>query len=241
MVYFSHKMTFLTTYICSLHIYAINAHLHMYIPYNYININNFCVADPIVAVEVTAAVDPTIYQPLVLQCTATIVRGITSTVDIIWTTGNTQVRRVNNVTASSNINSSSIYNDSFIIPSLKISDARNVYQCQVLINSVLPTATTADFIISIPGMYVCTTTHVRILYLHGWIALPIESNKVVYMHTYIHMHQHNNEQITICLYESKTLNVNNECLFAVHTYSCICMYVCIHYYYMYKSYYYYYV
>ena len=117
-------------------------------------VQTLCIVDPIVAVEVTAAVDPTIYQPLILQCTATTVKGITSTVDIIWTTGNTQVRRVNNVTASSNINSSSIYNDSFIIPSLRITDVRNVYQCQVLINSVLPTATTADFIISIPGTYV---------------------------------------------------------------------------------------
>ena len=120
----------------------------------FVYVQTFCIVDPIVAVEVTAAVDPTIYQPLLLKCTATIVKGITSTVDIIWTTGNTQVRRVNNVTASSNINSSSIYNDSFIIPSLRISDVRNVYQCQVLINSVLPTATTADFIISIPGTYV---------------------------------------------------------------------------------------
>ena len=86
-------------------------------------------------------------------------RGITSTVDIIWTTGNTQVRRVNNVTASSNINSSSIYNDSFIIPSLNVSDIGSVYECEVVINSVLPTGARTYFTISIPGtvrMYVCT-------------------------------------------------------------------------------------
>ena len=83
-------------------------------------------------------------------------RGITSTVDIIWTTGDTQVRRVNNVTASSNINSISVYNDSFIIPSLNISDIGSVYQCEVLVNS---TADKADFIIPLPGMYVfpCNT------------------------------------------------------------------------------------
>ena len=102
---------------------------------------------------------PAIYQPLILQCTATIVRGITSTVDIIWITGNAQVRRINNVTSSSNINSLSIYNDSFIIPSLNLSDIGSVYECEVLINSVLSTAARTDFIVTIPGMYICTCVH----------------------------------------------------------------------------------
>ena len=79
-------------------------------------------------------------------------RGISSTVDIIWTTRDTQVRRVNNVTASSNINSISVYNDSFIIPSLEISDIGSVYECEVFVNSILPTTVKTDFIIPIPGM-----------------------------------------------------------------------------------------
>ena len=107
--------------------------------------------DPIVAVEVMAVRIPAINQPLILQCTATIARGINSAVDIIWTTGDTQVRRINNVTASSNINSTSVYYDSFIIPSLNISDIDSVYQCEVLINSIVPTTANADFIITIPG------------------------------------------------------------------------------------------
>ena len=112
---------------------------------------NSCI-DPIMAVEVMAVSVPTINEPLTLQCTATIVRGISSTVDIIWTTGDTQVRRVNNVTASSNINSTAVY-DLLIIPSLDISDIGSVYQCEVLINSVIPTKAKADFIIPIPGTY----------------------------------------------------------------------------------------
>ena len=107
--------------------------------------------DPIIAVEVMTENSPTIYQPLILQCVATIVRGITSTVDIIWTTGDTQVRRVNNVTASSNINSTSVYSDSFVIPSVNISDIGSVYQCEIIINSILPTTAKANFTISIPG------------------------------------------------------------------------------------------
>ena len=105
-------------------------------------------------IKLMTTTDPAVYQPLTLQCNATIVRGITSTVDIIWTTGDTQVRRVNNVTASSNINSTSVYNDSFIIPSLDISDIGSTYQCEVLINSFLPTTAKIDYIIPIPSMYV---------------------------------------------------------------------------------------
>ena len=106
--------------------------------------------DPIVNFELTTANFPTIYQPLILQCIATIVRGITSTVDIIWTTGNTQVRRVNDVTASSNTYSRSIYNDSFIIPSLKFSDIGNVYECRALIGS---TRARKNYTIPIPGIF----------------------------------------------------------------------------------------
>jgi len=93
-----------------------------------------------------------INQPLILQCNATIVSNINGTVDIIWTTGNTQVRRVSNITVSNNINSSSVYNDSLIIPSLHISDIGSVYQCEVLINSVSPTTAKTIFMIPIPGI-----------------------------------------------------------------------------------------
>ena len=108
--------------------------------------------DPITAIEVMAVSIPAIDEPLTLQCTATIVRDITGSVDIIWTTGDTQVRRVNNVIPSGNINSTSVYNDSLIIPSLNISDIGSVYQCEVLINSFVPTMANTDFIIPIPGM-----------------------------------------------------------------------------------------
>ena len=94
-----------------------------------------------------------IYHPFTLQCNAIIEEDIVSRVDIIWTTGDTQVRRVNNITSNININSTFVYNDSFVIPSLNISDIGSVYQCEVLINSIIPITANADFIIPIPGTY----------------------------------------------------------------------------------------
>ena len=109
--------------------------------------------DPVVTVEVLATNVPKIYQPLILQCTTTIASYVTGTVDIIWTTGDTQVRRVNNVTASSNIDSTSVYNDTFTTPSLNISYIGSTYQCEVLINSNLVTEARKKYFIPIPGMY----------------------------------------------------------------------------------------
>ena len=125
---------------------------------------NSCL-DPIMDVEVMATGIPVINQPLTLQCTANIVRGISSTVDIIWTTGDTQVRRVNNVIVNSNINSTSVYNDLFIIPSLDISDIGSLYQCEVLVNSVITTKAKADYIIPIPGTYIFMYIHVYVTVL----------------------------------------------------------------------------
>ena len=78
-----------------------------------------------------------------LQCSATTVRGITSRVDIIWTTSNTEVRRMNGVSPN-DFNTLAIYNDSFVIPSLDIKDIGSVYKCEVVINSFPPT-TISDF------------------------------------------------------------------------------------------------
>ena len=141
------------------------------------------IADPVITIEATAINAPEIYRPLILQCNATIVRGITSTVDIIWTTGNTQVRRVNNVLASSNIDSSSIYNDSFIIPSLNLSDIGSVYECEVVVNSVLPSTAKTGFTVPIPGTYVRMYIHLFSYNLH----LHIYVKTCTYVHI-VHMY-----------------------------------------------------
>ena len=115
---------------------------------------------PNVTVEVTTVNNPVIDQPLILQCDVIIVGDNTNTVDIIWTNGDKQIRRVNNVTARIKMKSSSVYNDSFIIPSLDISDIGSVYECTVLINSNSSAAARSNITIPIPGMYVHIYTYI---------------------------------------------------------------------------------
>ena len=79
----------------------------------------------------------TIGDPLTLDCTVTAVRGISSSVDIIWTTGGRVVRRVDNITTDIE-NDSAIYTDSFEISSLSAIDNGREYQCRVVINANPP-------------------------------------------------------------------------------------------------------
>ena len=79
----------------------------------------------------------TIGDPLTLDCTVTAVRGISSSVDIIWTTGRRVVRRVYNITSDIE-NGYAIYTDSFEISSLSAIDNGREYQCTVVINANQP-------------------------------------------------------------------------------------------------------
>ena len=79
----------------------------------------------------------TIGDPLTLYCTVTAVRGISSSVDIVWTTGGRVVRRVDNITADAE-NDYAIYTDSFEISSLSTIDNGREYQCTVVINAYNP-------------------------------------------------------------------------------------------------------
>ena len=74
---------------------------------------------------------------LTLDCTITAVRGISSSVDIIWTTGGIELRRVEDIMADIE-NDSAIYTDSFEISSLSAIDNGREYQCTVVINASQP-------------------------------------------------------------------------------------------------------
>ena len=78
--------------------------------------------------------DLAIGDPLTLYCTVAAVRGISSSVDIIWTTGGRVVRRVNDTVANIE-NDTTVYIDSFEISSLSAIDNGRVYQCTAVINA----------------------------------------------------------------------------------------------------------
>ena len=94
----------------------------------------------------------TIGDPLTLDCTVTAVRGISSSVDIIWTTGSRVVRRVYNITADIE-NDYAIYTDSFEISSLSAIDNGREYQCIVVINAYQPVYNRNQITLIFDGKY----------------------------------------------------------------------------------------
>ena len=94
----------------------------------------------------------TVGDPLTLDCTVTAVRGISSSVDIIWTTGGRVVRRVDNITADVK-DDNAIYSDSFEISSLSAIDNGREYQCTVVINASQPVNGSDQITLIFPGEF----------------------------------------------------------------------------------------
>ena len=92
----------------------------------------------------------TIGDPLTLDCTVTAVRGISSSVDIIWTTGGRVVRRVEDIKADIE-NDDAVYTDSFEISSLSAIDNGREYQCTVVINANHPVYNSDQITLIFPG------------------------------------------------------------------------------------------
>ena len=72
-------------------------------------------------------------QSLTLECDTITVRGITSRVDILWSSGDTELKRINNVNISLTINDSELYEVSYTIPLLSTADDGRGIQCEVAI------------------------------------------------------------------------------------------------------------
>ena len=83
---------------------------------------------------VTAPNTQTVGQSLTLQCEVTTVSGITSRVDIVWSSDSSVLRRINDTTAAI-MDDSLVYTDSYIISQLNTIDDGRVIQCEVVINT----------------------------------------------------------------------------------------------------------
>ena len=86
----------------------------------------------------------TVGQSLTLQCKVTTVRGITSRVDIVWSSGVTELQRMNDV-SSTMMNNSLVCTNSYTISQLSTTDDGRVIQCEVVINTS-PSVMTNDSI-----------------------------------------------------------------------------------------------
>ena len=84
---------------------------------------------------VTAPVTQIVGQSLMLECRVTTVRGITSRIDIEWTTGNITLQRTEGVNITSTASDSVVHQDNYVITQVSTFDDSRVYQCKVIINT----------------------------------------------------------------------------------------------------------
>ena len=91
---------------------------------------------PTPTVSITVLNTQIVGQSLTLQCEVTTVRGITSRVDIVWSSNGTELERMNNV-SSTTIDNSLVYTDSYTISQLSTTDDGRVIQCEVVINTAM--------------------------------------------------------------------------------------------------------
>ena len=91
---------------------------------------------PTPVVTLSAPNNLTTGQSVTLDCSAVVVRGVTSTVDIVWYDYNgLQVKRMDNITASIINGTAVVYTDSLNISSLTRQHDGRVYLCEAIINS----------------------------------------------------------------------------------------------------------
>ena len=89
---------------------------------------------PLPDVSVTALNTQTVGQSLTLQCKVTTVRGITSRVDIVWSSGDVELKRMNNVSSTA-MGNSLVYTDNYTISRLSTTDDDRAIQCEGVINA----------------------------------------------------------------------------------------------------------
>ena len=112
---------------------------------------------PILNVSVTALSNQTVGQSLTLHCEVTTVIGVTSRVDIVWSSDGAELERMNNV-SSTTVNGSLVYTDSYMISMLSTSFNARIYGCEVLINANPSKAASNNIILNVDGeccMHLC--------------------------------------------------------------------------------------
>ena len=89
-------------------------------------------------------------QSLTLQCEVTTVRAIDVEVDIVWSSDDGELQRINNTTPTT-MGSSLVYRDNYTILLLNTSDEDRVIQCTVVIDSDALAMATSNTTLNVTG------------------------------------------------------------------------------------------
>ena len=90
----------------------------------------------------------------------TTVRGITSRVDIVWSSDGLESQRINGTRAMFSNNVSVMYTSTYTIPLLSTTDDGRVYQCEVVINTSPPVMDIGSITVDVTGRLISELNYI---------------------------------------------------------------------------------
>ena len=99
-------------------------------------------------------------ESLTLQCSVATVEGISSTIDVIWSSNHTILAVTENVNISFTDNNSTVYVDNYEISQVTTADEGRVYQCRIRINQNPPLISESFATLDVTGNFSLQYTYV---------------------------------------------------------------------------------
>jgi len=113
--------------------------------------NCLFISVPAPSVAITTFDNQMVNQVVALQCVVTAVRGITSRVDIVWSSSGTELQRMNDVLSGMSDSTEVIYTNSYDTQRVNTTDDGRAIQCQVVINTTPPVTANSNFTLDVTG------------------------------------------------------------------------------------------
>ena len=91
-------------------------------------------------------------QSLSLECIVTTVRGLSSSIDIIWTSDGVEINRTSGARTDYSTSSSILYRDFYNISLLTTAEEGRVFQCEGVINTTPNLTAESSTTLDVVGM-----------------------------------------------------------------------------------------
>ena len=117
----------------------------------YIICELFCIVVPNPVIKVSMLHNQTVGQSLTLEYSIITVKGITSRVDIVWSSHSLELKRIEGLNHSSIYNDSVLYAELYTIPQLSTLDEGRTITCDVFINAISPVTATNSVTLNVTG------------------------------------------------------------------------------------------
>ena len=112
-----------------------------------------CITVPTPSININILNNQTVGQSLTLESTVTTVRGITSRVDIVWSSNGLVLKLTEGFNQTSTSNNSVIYTDIYTIPQLNTADEGRAIQYDIVINAVATVTASDSVTLNVTGKY----------------------------------------------------------------------------------------